>query len=178
MNTRVPTLHTARLTLRPHHAGDLDACAAMWANPTVTRYIGGRPSGRNETWMRILRYAGLWGILGYGYWAIEERANRAFVGDIGFADFHRELVPAIDGIPEAGWTLDPAFYGRGYATEALLAALGWVDANLASDRSACMILPANAASMRVAEKVGYRETVRTVYKDEPVILLLRRNSSR
>jgi len=121
----------------------------------------------------MLRYAGLWSMLGYGYWAIEERASCKFVGDVGFADFHRELSPSIDGIPEAGWVLDPEFYGRGFATEALRAALAWADANVRSDRTACIIAPENAASIRVAEKAGYLETARTTYHGSPTILLMR-----
>ena len=85
----------------------------MWSNPTVTRHISGRPSSRTDTWMRMLRYAGLWSMLGFGYWAVEELATSKFVGDVGLADFHRELSPSIVGIPEAGWVLDPAFFGRG-----------------------------------------------------------------
>jgi RimJ/RimL family protein N-acetyltransferase len=123
--------------------------------------------------MRILRYAGLWSLLGYGYWAVEERASSKFVGDVGLADFHRELIPSIDGIPEAGWVLDPAFYGRGYATEALRAALAWADVNVSSDRTACIVAPENGASIRVAEKTGYVEAARTTYHGAPTILLMR-----
>ena len=168
-----PTLHTARLFLRPHRSSDLDACAAMWGNPIVTRYITGRASGHQETWMRILRYAGLWSMLGYGIWAVEECASSRFVGDVGFADFHRELSPPIDGIPEAAWVLDPAFYGRGYATEALRAALGWADANISAVRTACIIAPENVASIRVAEKAGYSERAEATYQGKPTVLLMR-----
>jgi RimJ/RimL family protein N-acetyltransferase len=168
-----PTLHTARLFLRPHHAGDLDACSAMWENPIVTRHISGRSSSRHETWMRILRYAGLWSMLGYGYWAVEERASGKYVGDVGFADFHRELLPPIDGIPEAGWVLDPDFYGRGFATEAMRGALAWADANITADRTVCIIAPENIASIRVAEKTGYVETVPASFQGEPAILMMR-----
>jgi len=168
-----PELRTSRLRLRAHGAADLDACAAMWANPLVTKHIGGRPSSRGETWQRILKYAGLWTILGYGYWAIEELDGGAFVGDVGFADFHREIEPPIDGIPEAGWALDPRFAGRGYATEALRAALTWADANLAAERSVAIIAPENAASIRVVEKNGYRPTGQTEYKNSPILLFAR-----
>jgi RimJ/RimL family protein N-acetyltransferase len=123
--------------------------------------------------MRMLNYAGLWSMLGYGYWAVEERATQTFAGDVGFADFHRELSPSIEGIPEAGWVLDPSFCGRGYATEAVRAALSWADAHVPSRRTACIIAPENAASIRVAEKAGYVESARTTYHDEPAILFTR-----
>ena len=145
----------------------------MWAHPDVTRHITGKPSQRRETWLRMLRYPGLWALLGYGYWAIEERASGKFVGEVGFADFQRELTPSIEGIPEAGWVLDPAFYGRGYATEALLAAVKWADANISAEKTAAIITPENVASIRVAEKAGYRETARTVHAGDTVVLMMR-----
>lgn len=123
--------------------------------------------------MRMLRYAGLWSMLGFGYWAVEELATSKFVGDVGLADFHRELSPSIVGIPEAGWVLDPAFFGRGYATEALRAALAWADTNMSAERTACIIAPENAASIRVAEKAGYAERARTTYAGSPTILFMR-----
>jgi RimJ/RimL family protein N-acetyltransferase len=149
----------------------------MWSNPAVTLHISGRSSTRQETWARILQYAGLWTLLGYGYWAIEERVTGRFVGDVGFADFHRDFSPSIAGIPEAGWALDPNFYGRGYATEALRGALLWADANMLADRTACIIAPKNAASIRVAEKTGYVETARPTYRGEPKILFARPRGS-
>ena len=61
----------------------------MWADPEVTRYIGGRPFGVEEVWTRLLRYAGHWALLGYGYWAVIEKSSGRFVGEAGLADFHR-----------------------------------------------------------------------------------------
>lgn len=124
----------------------------------------------------MLRYAGLWSMLGYGYWAVEDLASSKFVGDVGLADFHRELSPSIRGIPEAGWVFDPAFFGRGYATEALRAALAWADVNIRAEATACIIAPENAASIRVAEKTGYVERAHTTYAGAPTILFMRPRS--
>lgn len=168
-----PVLRTDRLVLRAHRADDIVACAAMWADPLVTRYIGGKPSTLRETWLRMLRYSGLWALLGFGYWAVEEKATGAFVGDVGFADFKRDFVPSIEGIPELGWVLAPHAHGKGFATEAVRAALLWADEHLEQPRTVCIITPENAASIHVAEKCGYREVQRTTYLGEPTILYLR-----
>jgi RimJ/RimL family protein N-acetyltransferase len=146
----IPRLDTPRLILRPHAAADFPALAAMWADPEVTRHIGGRPFTAEESWTRLLRYAGLWPILGFGYWAVEDRATGAYLGDVGFADFHRALDPPVEGLPEIGWVLAPAAHGRGVATEAAGAALDWL-------RRACfcIIAPGNAGSLRVAAKLGF-----------------------
>ena len=75
--------------------------------------------------MRLLRYGGMWPMLGYGYWAIEEKASGALVGDIGYADFMREMTPPLDGMPEMGWVLASSAHGKGYASEALAAISAW-----------------------------------------------------
>lgn len=169
----VPVLETERLKLRRHRADDLADCAALWAHPEVVRYIGGRPFTAEETWSKILRYAGLWALMGYGYWAIEDKATSAFLGELGFADFRREIAPPLDGMPELGWVLAPHAHGRGLATEAAEAALAWADRHLGAPRTACIIAPENRASIRVAEKCGYRLLATTTHKGEPTLMFVR-----
>jgi RimJ/RimL family protein N-acetyltransferase len=140
--TSPPVLDTPRLVLEGHPLGDFDALAAMWAEPDVVAHIfNGQPSAPRDSWMRLLAYRGLWPLLGYGYWAIREKASGRYVGDLGFADFHRNIEPPIRGVPEAGWALAPWAHGKGYATEALAAALAWLDAQQRFERSVCLIAP-------------------------------------
>jgi RimJ/RimL family protein N-acetyltransferase len=160
--TRAPALETERLRLRPHTVADHADLAAMWGDDRVTRYIGGRASTAQESWARLLRYAGLWPLLGFGYWAVEDKATGRFAGDVGFADFRREMTPALHA-PEAGWVLAPWAHGRGFATEALRAACAWGDLHLRSASTVCIIDVGHAASIRVASKCGYVESGRTTY---------------
>lgn len=172
----VPVIDTPRLTLRGHSLADFPASLSMWADPIVTRYIGGLPSSREVVWSRLIRYAGHWALLGYGYWVIEEKASREFVGELGFADYHRDISPAIDA-PELGWALIPRVHGRGYATEAVAAVLEWGDRHFNGARTVCLIHPDNAASVRVAEKGGYRAWTTSEYKGEPALLFERLSES-
>jgi RimJ/RimL family protein N-acetyltransferase len=169
--TAAPVLETARLRLRPHRIDDFEACAAMWGDEEVSRFIGGRPSTREEVWSRLLRYAGLWTVLGFGYWAVERQADRRFVGDVGFADFRRDIVPSMDGLPEMGWALSPDLHGQGYAAEAVAAALAWADSRYAA--TLCIIDPENAPSIRVARRAGFRELAHTQYRGDPTIMYRR-----
>jgi RimJ/RimL family protein N-acetyltransferase len=121
----------------------------------------------------VLRYGGLWALLGYGYWIVRERESGRFVGEVGLAEFRREVTPSLEGAPEAGWVLAPWAHGRGYATEAVRAALSWADANLAAPRTVCLIAPENAASIHVAGKCGFRERTRGTYKGEETLILER-----
>lgn len=167
----VPVLETARLVLRAHRPTDLTDCAAMWGDPYVVRFIGRDPSSRQQTWARMLTYAGLWATLGFGYWAVEEKASGRLVGEVGFAEFRRDLRPSIEGMPEAGWVFVTAVHGQGYATEAVRAAIAWGDQRFT--RTVCIISPDHRASIRVAEKCGYREIGPALYRNEPTLLMAR-----
>ncbi|WP_074267162.1 GNAT family N-acetyltransferase [Paraburkholderia phenazinium] len=166
-------LETDRLIMRPHVRADFDDSFAMWSDSEVTRFIGGQPSTREETWSRLLRYVGHWTMLGFGYWAVRDKVSGTFIGEIGFANFERQTEPSLGGMPEVGWALTPAAQGRGYATEGVRAALKWADAKWPAADTACIIAPENAPSLRVAQKCGYVEWTRGTYKGKPQIHLRR-----
>lgn len=149
-----PLLHTDRLILRPHVLADYSACCALWSDVEVVRHIGGSPQDAQAVWFRLLRYAGMWSLLGYGMWVMEDRATGAMIGEAGLLSAARGL-PELDGVPEAGWVLGPQAWGRGLATEAMAAVLGWADAHLDGTAIRCIIEPDNAASIRVAAKLGF-----------------------
>lgn len=167
---QIPEIVTARLRLRAHRLEDFAASAAMWADPAVTRFIGGRPLSGEEAWARFLRYAGHWSFLGFGFWAVEELAGGGLVGEVGFAHLKREIQPPIPDVPEIGWVMAPRVHGKGYATEAVAAALEWGGANLSSRSAVCLIHPENLPSIRVAEKCGFSRYAQTIYRNEPALL--------
>jgi RimJ/RimL family protein N-acetyltransferase len=169
----VPVIETARLRLRGHRIDDFADSAAMWSSAEVTRYIGGRPFTAEEVWTRLLRYVGHWQCLGFGYWVIEDAATRQFLGELGFADYKRDITPSFNDTPEAGWALAPHAHGKGYATEALSAIVRWGDKHFQGALTACMINPQNTQSIRVAEKCGYKRTNETTYHGAPVLIYAR-----
>ena len=169
----IPTLESERLTLQGHRVDDFEECAAMWADLDVTRYIGGRPFSEEEVWSRLLRYIGHWSLLGFGYWLVEERATGRFVGEVGFANYRRDLTPPLDGAPEIGWVLTRSAHGQGYATEVVRAVVAWGDEHFGLIRTACIIHPENTPSIRVAIKCGYREHGTATYKGEATLLFVR-----
>lgn len=169
--TLAPTIETPRLELRGHLPSDLPDSIRMWQSPETIRFIGGRPLTEEEVWLRLLRYWGGWAMLGYGFWRIVERATGRFVGEIGFHELHRDSQPSFAGEPEAGWALMAEFHGRGFAREALDAALAWGDANIEARRTVCIIHPANAASLKLARAVGYVDLGDLSYKGGTMVLL-------
>jgi RimJ/RimL family protein N-acetyltransferase len=169
----VPAIETPRLRLRAHRADDHAACLAIWSDPEVVRHIGGRPFTAEEVWKRLLQYLGMWGLLGYGYWAVEEKDSGRYIGDIGFADLRREIQPSLQGMLECGWVLSPQAHGHGYASEAVAAISAWGQKHFADRRMVCIISPENQASIRVAEKAGYRLWQPATYHDSPTLVFAR-----
>jgi RimJ/RimL family protein N-acetyltransferase len=171
--TQPPVLETARLRLRPHAPSDVAALHALWADPVTRTFFGIPAPSQEDAWGRMLRYAGMWNLFGFGFWAAEDRQSGAFLGDFGIGNMGRSIDPPLGDDPEAGWVLAPAAHGHGFATEAMSAVLGWADANLSHPRLSCIIHPENTPSLRVAEKLGFQRIAATQYHDKPTLILER-----
>lgn len=166
----VPVILTARLRLRAHEASDFDVLAAHWSHPDTIRYIGGTARSAHEVWNRnVLRNRGLWEALGYGYWLVEDRKTGEFVGEVGFADFHRDTEPSFWGVPECGWVISPEKFGEGYASEAVKAAHDWLDEETSEAKSCCIIDHDNGASIKIAQKMGYVQKGTVRFNEEDVM---------
>lgn len=144
------TLETARLRLRQFCEDDLDAYARMTADPEVMRYVGGAPLSREEAWRSLGYILGHWKIRGFGLWAAVEQKSGDLVGRIGL--YRPEGWPGL----EVGWLVDRARWGEGFATEGGAAAMREGFRALGAKRLISVIEPPNAASIRVAEKLGER----------------------
>jgi RimJ/RimL family protein N-acetyltransferase len=149
-------LQTERLRLRMFRQEDLDAYAAICADPEVMRYLGeGKPLTRAEAWRQIAMILGHWQLRGYGLWAVEERATGVLIGRIGF--FEPEGWPGF----ELGWMLRRASWGQGYAVEGARRALAHGFTAMARTHLISLIRPANQPSIRVAERLGQTLEART-----------------
>lgn len=169
----VPRIESERLILRGHQLDDFSAIRDMWADPIVTKFIGGKPRPEEESWLKFLRATGFWVHLGYGYWIIEDKETGGVAGEVGFGDFMRDMTPSNRGEPEIGWSLAAPFHGRGLGYEAAKAAVAWGDEQDFGVPMSCIIDPANIASVRIAEKLGFAETMRTTYHGASVVLFHR-----
>lgn len=166
----VPELHTERLHLRGYRLEDFEPFAAMQADPVVMQHITGKPLSRDDAWPKFARTPGHWTLRGFGYWAVCDRASGEFLGDAGFSDFERSIEPSLKPYLEAGWAFRRAAHGRGLATEAMKAALDWAQRHFPDRSAACMINSDNVASIRVAEKCGFRYWEQARYKGVAVDL--------
>ncbi len=159
------TLETERLTLRMLRESDIEAYAEMVADPDVMRFIGdGKPLSRPLAWRNLAMMIGHWHLRGYGLWAVEERDSGHLVGRIGV--WNPEGWPGF----ELGWMLRRQFWGRGYATEGADAALAFAFTQLEQPEVISVIHPDNAASIRVARRLGERLEGRVDTMDPPMLL--------
>ncbi len=152
----LPVFRTARLVLRPRGMEDLEACIAMNLEPGVTDHVDGpwHDHARDPGAHRAFVEGGIrraWPP-GMGYWVVEDApgGGGAFAGWI-------LLIPEDGEGPEVeiGWRLRPRCWGRGIATEAALPVLRHGFGALGLPRVVAGIKAANAASLRVAAKLGF-----------------------
>lgn len=171
--TEPSDIETERTILRRPVLEDFDSYAALWADPAVMRFIGGKGRTREESWVRFLLITGMWQLLGYGLWTVLDRTSQEFLGVAGFHEMKRDITPSFEGMPEAGWILAPTAQGRGLATEMVSAMLAWAQDRPGFEKTVCIIAPENGASLAVARKCGYREKARMTYHGAPTVLLER-----
>jgi RimJ/RimL family protein N-acetyltransferase len=167
-----PTLETGRLRLRAHRLEDFEPIYEMAGDAALMQHISGTQP-REEAWRRMLTAPGCWALLGYGYWVVERRADGVLIGQVGLADFKRDMVPGIEGLPELGYVLAGHAHGRGYASEAVEAVLAWADRMLRPAQIVAIIGADNAPSIKVAERAGFCVREQAVYKGEQILLFRR-----
>lgn len=142
-------IETERLVVRPFEAGDLDALLALTADEATMRWLGGvQDREASAAWLeRQLRHHELHG---FARLAVRDRVTGELIGRTGL--FHCEL-GGTDEV-ELHWSLRSDRWGRGYATEAAAAVLRHARDELGLERIVSAILSRNAASLRVAARLG------------------------
>lgn len=128
------------LHIRPFRPSDLDALAALLADPEVMRYI--EPPYSREQSRAFLAHHGL--SASPAIFAVEDDSGFA-----GYVIYH----PYDERAWELGWVLSPAVWGRGYAS--LLTARLIEDARLRTQQLVIECSPAQVASKRIALRYGF-----------------------
>ena len=144
-------LQTPRLVLRHLEPQDLNALFALYRDPEIRQYFPDGTLTLEETNEELE-----WFLHGHpkfpqlGLWATVERSYGAFLGRCGLLPWE------IEGKHETelAFLIDKNRWGEGLATEAASAIVNYAQSVLKLQRLICLISPGNAASMRVAEKVG------------------------
>lgn len=144
----IPTITTARLTLRAPRLSDFDAYAEFRTSDRA-RFVGG-PNTQIQAWGQFIGLPGQWAIRGYGRWIAADRESDAPLGVVGL------LYPVGWPEPEIAWSMFAAGEGRGLAHEAALAARDYAYATAGWTTAISLIDPTNTRSVALAERLGCR----------------------
>ena len=163
---------TERLLLRRPTPEDRALYHAHFTHPEIERWLRPSPlppfnAGAIEELVEGDRDH--WTDHGYGPWVLVERESGAFAGRGGL---HWTVVEET-AMVELAWSVEPHLHGNGYATEMAEAAIAEAR-ELRIEELVALVLPANSASCRVAEKVGCERSGAVDHAGLPH-LLFRRN---
>ena len=137
------------------------------------RHFGPQPMGMEECWRRLMAAVGGWQLNGFGGWAVERKDDGRLIGMTALFNAWRALEPQFGDEPEMGWIFATETHGQGLASEACRAVLDWAEANLEPTPIWAIIAPANEASFRLAERLGFERLGDTLYNEEPTAVLKR-----
>jgi len=153
LNALLPRIETDRLILRPCLITDWPVLRPIWTSQERSVYIGG-PMNEEDAWLDFNQCIASWLLRGTGPLTItlkggtNENSNNTPLGIVLIG------VEYEDPEPELGWLLTEEAEGRGYATEAATALRDWGFAQLGRGAFVSYIASGNAASIRVAERLG------------------------
>ncbi len=142
----IPTLRTDRLRLRAPTLSDFAWYAEIALSPKG-RFILNDPN-RERAWYDFANMVACWLLRGHGLWTVERHEDNEVIGFvlIGFEPGDHE--------PELGYMLREHAEGRGYATEAARRAMRYAFEELGLTTLVSTMDHDNAASLKVAQKLG------------------------
>ncbi|MDJ0684107.1 MAG: GNAT family N-acetyltransferase [Alphaproteobacteria bacterium] len=140
-------LSTERLSMRPPGSGDFALYCDFFADSEASHFYGG-PKPPVEAWKRLAVDVGHWAMKGFGVWILVDQQSGAALGACGL--YHP------DGWPRAEltWWLLPSGRGRGHATEASRAAIGYGYETLGWDRVETHFKDENSAAAALVARLG------------------------
>lgn len=154
-------LQSNRLGFRAWTRDDLPAAVSLWGDPAVTAWLS-KPLSPEEIQARLEREIRMNEDFGVQYWPVFLLATGEHAGCAG-------LRPKTDGLLELGYYLKPAFWGGGLATEAAAAVAEYAFGALHAETLFAGHHPANLASQRILEKLGFERAGEEFYEPSGVI---------
>jgi RimJ/RimL family protein N-acetyltransferase len=159
MKTADVVLQTERLTLRQFTGADVSPMAKILGDSEVMRYSVRGVLSEAATGEFVAWSTQCYALYGFGPWAVVEKSSGALMG---FCALNQENVDGVDEV-EIGYRLAPQFWGNGMATEIVRATLAYGFEQLGLPSIIAIVQPANVASVRVIQKVGFSAFVYSQY---------------
>jgi [ribosomal protein S5]-alanine N-acetyltransferase len=149
----VHDLTTARLTLRSLVEDDAETLFGHFTHPQVTKYLlDEEPFSDIEQVRELIRFFSAPAGKGYNRWGITITETGQLTGTCGFHQWNRR-----DQRAEIGYDLHPDFWGKGFMSEALRAAIHYGFTTMDLHRIAAVVHPENAPSVRLLQRLGFRK---------------------
>jgi len=158
------SLQTERLNLRMFLEKDWKDMHAYFSDPECMRYTSGRQFSENESWQKVAALSGHWNLRGYGSYALEEKASGKVIGVAGL-DYPLEWPE-----PEIQWGLSSAFWGKGYASEAVKKIKVMVSEFIPDMPLISLIFKNNLNSINLAKAIGARYEKEIQFRNEPALI--------
>jgi RimJ/RimL family protein N-acetyltransferase len=162
VDTGPQPIETERLLLRRSRPEDAATISAYRSDPNVNRQQGWDRTDLEGVLADIVEMSGRspGEPGGWVQFTVEERGGGRIVGDVGLS-----VADGEPGVIKVGYTIDPAFQGLGYATEAIRALVEYAFETLGAELVRAHASAENAPSIRVAEKVGMRLVERFEHRE-------------
>ncbi|MBO9402283.1 GNAT family N-acetyltransferase [Shimia sp. R9_3] len=142
----IPVIETERLRLRAPQLSDLEPMVAFYASDR-SAFVGG-PRDEAATFTSLTSRLGHWVVRGYGLWHFEDKTSGTFLGWTGIINapgWHE---------PELGWSVLAEGEGKGYASEAAIAARSYAAEHFGLSHLMSYLAPANSRSVAMAKRLG------------------------
>ncbi len=142
-------LETERLLIRSLQVTDAPTLAKLWADPRVTKYMGG-PRSYDDLYESFIKDAQVKLTPKIDLWPVVEKSTGQIIGHCGILDKN------VDGKTEYEliYVLAKSVWGKGYATETATSIKNYAFQRLGLRRIIALIDPQNKVSELVAVKVG------------------------
>ncbi len=159
-------LETNRLILRKFKESDLESFAKINSNKKVCKFL---PSiiSKEESKEMIKRIIDHFDKYGFGFFAVQLKANNKFIGFIGIArvDYFEPPFKSLESPPiEIAWRLDEQYWNQGLATEGAKAVLDFAFKKLKLKEIVSFTTTNNLASKKVMEKIGMQRDPKFDFK--------------
>lgn len=155
---QIPSIKTKRLILRAFEENDAEPLYHILAQEDVLRYFPNpAPPSKEKTIGLVRKQLEQWEQYGYAWWAVTLPSNPDLLGWCGL-----QFLPET-GETEVGYLLGKPWWGKGYATEAASASIGFAFNDLDMEQIIALVHPENQASIHVIEKIGMHFVDATQY---------------
>ena len=154
---------TNRLVHREFTVADAEVFFALNSNPDVMRFTGEPLLPSLDAARQAIADYPDFADLGYGRWACVLKETQTIIGFCGL-----KYLPDLDEV-DVGYRFLPGYWGQGLATEACVASLAFGFTTLCLDQIIGVVVPGNAASIRVLEKAGMQSDGESVYDGTPAL---------